>query len=503
MEALDDRVPPGHPVRPLAVPATGPPGAAGAAAGPAARGRSAPDRQGRGGAAGDQPQHRAQGLPGTRTRGPGGRPARGRHVRDGDARRRLARRARPTASGAAALAGQGPQGRSRRGEHRGLVHDDLSDRRSGGHSMTAVIEAQGLGKRYGQRWALSDCTLAIPAGRVVGLVGPNGAGKTTLLNLIVGLLTPTSGSIRVLGGRPAGSPAQLAKVGFVAQDTPTYAGLSIADHLKLGARLNPGWDAALARDRIERLGLDPASRAGKLSGGQRAQLALTLGIAKRPELLILDEPVAALDPLARREFLQGLMEAAAEHELSVVLSSHLVSDLERVCDYLIVLVDSRVRVAGEVEELLATHHRLTGARRDPTRLPADQHVVSASHTDRQTTLIIRTDAPIHDPAWTVSQIGLEDLVLAYMGKPADSGRRGHDAGRRPRRARRHPEPDRPGPGRRLRHRDRRLHHPERRLLELRPAVLPGPPGPLPRAHRRRAGPARPYRALLGNTAHHP
>jgi ABC-2 type transport system ATP-binding protein len=287
--------------------------------------------------------------------------------------------------------------------------------------MTAVIAAQRLGKRYGQRWALSDCTLAIPAGRVVGLVGPNGAGKTTLLSLAVGLLTPTSGSIRVLGGHPAGNPAQLAKVGFVAQDAPTYAGLSIADHLELGARLNPGWDAALARDRIGRLGLDPARRAGKLSGGQRAQLALTLGIAKRPELLVLDEPVAALDPLARREFLQALMEAAAEHELSVVLSSHLVSDLERVCDYLIVLVDSRVRVAGEVEELLATHHRLTGARRDPARLPANQGVVSASHTDRQTTLIIRTDAPIHDPAWTVSQIGLEDLVLAYMGRPAHAG----------------------------------------------------------------------------------
>jgi ABC-2 type transport system ATP-binding protein len=284
--------------------------------------------------------------------------------------------------------------------------------------MTAVIEAQVLGKRYGRRWALTDCTLDIPAGRVVGLVGPNGAGKTTLLNLTVGQLTPTAGSIRVLGGHPASGPAQLAKVGFVAQDTPTYAGLSIADHLKLGARLNPGWDDALARDRIGRLGLDPASRAGKLSGGQRAQLALTLGIAKRPELLILDEPVAALDPLARREFLQGLLEAAVEHELSVVLSSHLVSDLERVCDYLIVLVDSRVQVAGEVEELLATHHRLTGARRDPATLPADQHVVSASHTDRQTTLIIRTDAPIHDPAWNVSQLGLEDLVLAYMGKPA-------------------------------------------------------------------------------------
>jgi ABC-2 type transport system ATP-binding protein len=292
--------------------------------------------------------------------------------------------------------------------------------------MTAVIQAQGLGKRYGRRWALTDCTLDIPAGRVVGLVGPNGAGKTTLLNLAVGMLPPTSGTIRVLGGRPASGPAQLAKVGYVAQDSPTYAGLSVADHLRLGARLNPGWNDALARERIRRLGLDPARRAGKLSGGQRAQLALTLGLAKRPELLILDEPVAALDPLARREFLQGLMEATVEHELSVVLSSHLVSDLERVCDYLIVLVDSRVRVAGEVEELLATHHRLSGPRRDPARLPADQHVVAASHTDRQTTLIVRTDAPIHDPAWTVSQLSLEDLVLAYMGKPTHTAHTGRN-----------------------------------------------------------------------------
>ncbi|MEU8797173.1 ABC transporter ATP-binding protein [Spirillospora sp. NPDC048819] len=279
--------------------------------------------------------------------------------------------------------------------------------------MTA-LQAQGLGKKYGQRWALSDCTLDIPAGRVVGLVGPNGAGKTTLLNLAVGQLAPSAGSIRVLGGRPAEGPEQLAKVGYVAQDTPTYAGLSIADHLKLGARLNPRWDDALARERVGRLGLDPSQRAGKLSGGQRAQLALTLGIAKRPELLILDEPVAALDPLARREFLQGLLEAAVEHSLSVVLSSHLVSDLERTCDYLIVLVDSRVRIAGDVDDLLATHHRLTGPRRDPATLPSGQEVVSESHTDRQSTLIVRTDDPIHDPAWTVGQIGMEDLVLAYM-----------------------------------------------------------------------------------------
>jgi ABC-2 type transport system ATP-binding protein len=287
--------------------------------------------------------------------------------------------------------------------------------------VTAALTAHGLGKRYRRRWALSDCTLDVPAGRVVGLVGPNGAGKTTLLHLAVGLLTPTSGTIEVLGGRPGAGPEQLAKVGFVAQDTPTYAGLSVEEHLRLGARLNPGWNDALARDRIARLGLDLSHRAGKLSGGQRAQLALTLGIAKRPELLILDEPVASLDPLARREFLQDLMEAVAEHELSVVLSSHLVSDLERVCDHLIVLVASRVQLAGDLDTLLATHHRLTGARRDPASLPADQHVISASHTERQTTVLVRTDGPIHDPAWTVGQLSLEDLVLAYMGQAAANG----------------------------------------------------------------------------------
>jgi ABC-2 type transport system ATP-binding protein len=281
--------------------------------------------------------------------------------------------------------------------------------------MTAALSAHGLGKSYRRLWALSDCTLEVPAGRVVGLVGPNGAGKTTLLNLAVGLLTPTAGTIEVLGDRPAADAAQLARVGYVAQDTPTYAGLSVEDHLRLGNRLNPGWDDALARDRIQRLGLDLSQPAGKLSGGQRAQLALTLGVAKRPELLILDEPVARLDPLARREFLQDLMEAVAEHAFSVVLSSHLVSDLERVCDYLIVLVASRVQLAGDIETLLATHHRLTGARRDPATLPADQHVVAASHTDRQSSLLVRTEAAIHDPAWTVGQLSLEDLVLAYMG----------------------------------------------------------------------------------------
>ena len=289
--------------------------------------------------------------------------------------------------------------------------------------MSAVIETVGLGKQYRRQWALADCTLSIPAGHVVGLVGPNGAGKTTLLNLAVGLLAPDAGTIEVLGGIPAAGRAQLARVGFLAQDSPAYAGLSVADHLELGAHLNRGWDAGLARGRVERLDLDLGQKAGTLSGGQRAQLALTLAIAKRPELLILDEPVASLDPLARREFLQDLMEAAAEQELSVVLSSHLIADLERVCDYLIVLVGSRVRVAGPVEELLATHHLLTGPRRDPATLPDGQRVISASHTDVQSTLLVRTSSPVLDPAWTVSEVGLEDMVLAYMRQAAGPGRR--------------------------------------------------------------------------------
>jgi ABC-2 type transport system ATP-binding protein len=289
--------------------------------------------------------------------------------------------------------------------------------------VTAVIETDGLGKRYRKLWALAGCTLSIPAGHVVGLVGPNGAGKTTLINLATGMLAPTTGTIEVLGGRPASGPAQLARVGYLAQDAPVYAGLPVADHLRLGAHLNPGWDAEMARHRIDQLDLDPGQKAGKLSGGQRAQLALTLALGKRPELLILDEPVASLDPLARREFLQDLMETVAEQQVSVVLSSHLISDLERVCDYVIVLVDSRVRIAGPVDELLATHHVLSGPRRHLATLPAGLKVISASHTEVQSTLLVRTSGAILDPAWTVSGVGLEDLALAYMKQATGRGHR--------------------------------------------------------------------------------
>ena len=246
--------------------------------------------------------------------------------------------------------------------------------------MTAAIETKGLSKRYRKRWALADCTLNIPTGRVAGLVGPNGAGKTTLLNLITGHLAPTAGTIEVLGARPAVDQGQLARVGFVAQDTPTYTGLSIADHLRLGAHLNPRWDRPYAEQRIKTLGLNPKSRAGSLSGGQRAQLALTMAVAKRPELLILDEPVAALDPLARRDFLEELADAVADRRMTVVLSSHLVSDLEAFCDFLIVLTASRVQAAGPVEDLLIAHERDRGQGSSPATL--------------------------------------EELVLAHMGRPS-------------------------------------------------------------------------------------
>jgi ABC-2 type transport system ATP-binding protein len=283
--------------------------------------------------------------------------------------------------------------------------------------MTAVVRANGLGKRYGRRWALSECTVDIPAGRVVGLVGPNGAGKTTLLRLAVGQLTPTTGGIEVLGGRPAADAAQLSRVGYVAQSTPVYSGLTVGEHLMLGDRLNPRWDWRIARGRLESAALDPRQRAGRLSGGQRAQLALTLAVAKRPDLLILDEPLSAVDPLARREFLQGLMESAADNGVSVLVSSHVIGDLERICDYLVILVASRVRLAGDIGDLLASHHQLIGPRHDPATLP-DAEVITARHTERQTTLLVRAQRPVDDPAWTVAKIGLEDLVLAYMKSDA-------------------------------------------------------------------------------------
>jgi ABC-2 type transport system ATP-binding protein len=287
--------------------------------------------------------------------------------------------------------------------------------------MTALLETKDVTKRFRSRVALSECTLSIPTGRVVGLVGPNGAGKSTLLNLTVGLSYPTVGSLEVLGQVPTGTPDQLSRVGFVAQDHPICPSFTVGEHLKLGAHLNPSWDDDLARRRIKKLELDERQRAGKLSGGQRAQLSLTLALAKRPEALILDEPVASLDPLARREFLETTMETVAEHDISVILSSHLVSDVERVCDFLVILVSSRVVLTGEVDDIVTSHHRLVGPATAGEATMENQEIIKWYRVGRQDEVIVRSHGPVIDPAWIIEPLSLEDIVLAYMGRDQING----------------------------------------------------------------------------------
>ncbi|MGK3206959.1 ABC transporter ATP-binding protein [Amycolatopsis sp. MEPSY49] len=284
--------------------------------------------------------------------------------------------------------------------------------------MELAVQTRALGKRYGRTWALQDCALDVPAGRIAALVGPNGAGKTTLLHLAVGLLRPDAGEVRVFGRDPR---SVLADIGFVAQDTPLYRDFTAAELVTMGGKLNPRrWDAALARERLAMLRIPPDKPVGKLSGGQRAQVALALALAKRPRLLLLDEPIASLDPLARREFMQALMGAVAESETTVLLSSHLLADLERSCDYLVVLRQSRVQLTGAVDELLDTHRTLVGPRAGSESIAGVAKVVRASHTERQSTLLVRRgDGPV-DPMWTEHEVTLEDLVLAYLAEATEA-----------------------------------------------------------------------------------
>jgi ABC-2 type transport system ATP-binding protein len=282
--------------------------------------------------------------------------------------------------------------------------------------VTAALEACALGKRYRGRWALRDCSLSLPPGRVIGLVGPNGAGKTTLIHLLAGLLLPTAGRVRVFGQPPRGR-ATIARIGFVAQDKPLYAGFTVAETLKFGAWMNPRFDTARARSRVAGLGIPMRQRAGKLSGGQRAQLALALALGKRPDAMLLDEPVANLDPLARQQFLRVLMAEVAETGLTVLLSSHQLADLERSCDYLVLLSAARVQFAAETERLLGEHVLLTGPRERAEHIAGPHKVVQASYTGRQATLLVRATGPVHDPAWTVRPTTLEEVVLAYMNNP--------------------------------------------------------------------------------------
>ncbi|MEA2732159.1 MAG: type transport system ATP-binding protein, partial [Acetobacteraceae bacterium] len=252
--------------------------------------------------------------------------------------------------------------------------------------MDMVLETDQLGKRYGNKWALQDCSLHLPAGRIAALVGPNGAGKSTLLHMAVGLLRPDAGAVRVFGESPYNNTSILAEIGFVAQDTPLYRDFTADELVTMGAKLNRRWDTGLARNRLAQLGIPPNKPVGKLSGGQRAQVALALAMAKRPRLLLLDEPVASLDPLARREFLQALMGSVADAGTTVLLSSHLLADLERVCDFLIVLHAAQVQLVGTVEGLVAEHRQLVGPRHGDDPIAGVAAVVRASHTDRQSTL---------------------------------------------------------------------------------------------------------------------
>jgi ABC-2 type transport system ATP-binding protein len=282
-----------------------------------------------------------------------------------------------------------------------------------------VLSVTGVGKRYRRTWALRDCSLSVPAGRVVALVGPNGAGKTTLLHLAVGLLAPSQGSVRVFGEPTGQSPAALGRIAFMAQDRPLYDGFSVADMLRVGRHLNPRWDDGLAEKRLAALEIPLDRKVGKLSGGQQAQVALTVALAKQPDLLVLDEPLSNLDPLARHELMRSLMTAVAESRLTVVLSSHIVSDLQSTCDWLIVLNRGRVQVSGDIEDLLEQHRVLSGPAELADGVAARTTVIDESRSERQATLLVRTEAdpPTLDPRWQTHGVDLEQLVLAYLRRP--------------------------------------------------------------------------------------
>jgi ABC-2 type transport system ATP-binding protein len=292
-----------------------------------------------------------------------------------------------------------------------------------------VVEASGLGKRYGSTWVLGECTLAVPAGHVAALLGPNGAGKTTLLNIAVGLVAPSAGAVTVLGGRPPGSPAALDGIAFVAQDTPLYKNLSAADMLHLTRNLSRRFDQHYAETRLGELGIPLKRKSGRLSGGQQAQLALTLALARRPRLLVLDEPVAMLDPVARHDFMAIVLMAAADEGVSVLLSSHVLAELERVASYLILLSRGRVQVAGEVEDLLASHRLLTGPAAEADRY-AQRPVVHVRRGGAQAHLLVRatSDDPV-PPGWEAHPVGLEELALAYLREPGAAALPGPARGR--------------------------------------------------------------------------
>jgi ABC-2 type transport system ATP-binding protein len=274
--------------------------------------------------------------------------------------------------------------------------------------------AAGLGKRYGHVWGLRDCTFTIPAGSVVGLVGPNGAGKTTLLALAVGLLAPTEGSIEVFGQTSRAHTADtLARVSYLAQDHPLYGSFTVADMFHLGSRMNPAWDQPLAEQRVDALGIPLKRKIKALSGGQQAQVALTMALAKRTPLMVLDEPVASLDPIARLDFMRDVMAASADTALTVIIASHVISELERLCDWLLVLTEGRLQLAGSIDDLRDGHHLLTVPRQTPDAdLPGT--VITRDDSERHSTVLVAAAIRPRHPQWQVEPVSFEQLVLAYL-----------------------------------------------------------------------------------------
>jgi len=281
--------------------------------------------------------------------------------------------------------------------------------------MSTALRCSGLGHRYGRGiWGLRDCNPDVPAGSVVALVGPNGSGKTTLMSMAAGLLPASTGTVETAGGAPA---QRLGRIGFVAQDAPLWPRLRVADVLEIGRCMNGGFDTVLASERIQRLAIRPRARISALSGGERAQVALTLVLAKKPELFLLDEPMANLDPLARREFLSSMFEACHETGATVVYSSHAVAELERVCDYLIVLRTGRVRLVGDIDELRSRHRFIRGP--DGWLDGGGWLVISQRSMAGQTTALVRCDdAHRPGPGLQDAAPAFEELVLGYLDADA-------------------------------------------------------------------------------------
>jgi ABC-2 type transport system ATP-binding protein len=276
-----------------------------------------------------------------------------------------------------------------------------------------AIEAAGLGRRFRRRRgpALDGCAFRLPAGRVCAVTGPNGAGKSTLLALAAGLLRPTEGTITVLGTTPAAARERLA---YVAQNKPLHPQLTIAGTLRLGRDLNPRrWDTRAAERIVAEGDLDPDTKIRALSGGQRTRVALALALGKRPEVLLLDEPMADLDPLARHQLTATLMADAADRGTTVVMSSHVVAELEGSCDHLLLLGSGRVRLAGPLDDLLAAHALVTGRAGDAL----DPHtVVESRTTGRQLTALVRPAGPLGD-GLRDDRPSLEEVVLAHLRSP--------------------------------------------------------------------------------------